>query len=48
MTKNWMTFINALRPAHRRAKRQHDTTATCQAPYDARMSDRFLPQLSTR
>lgn len=82
--KNWMTYINALRPAanrhwgagpdadhHRmaaelsamsqdeasearpgRATRQLIGSATTapvyHAPYDARMSDRFRPQLSTR
>ncbi len=82
MTKNWMTYINALRPAAnrhwgagpdadhermaaelsimsqdetrasrrgRRAQREHATPATTyHVPYDARMSDRFRPQLSTR
>lgn len=82
MTKNWMTYINALRPAAnrhwgagpdadhermaaelsvmsqdetrasrrgRRARREHASSATTyHVPYDARMSDRFRPQLSTR
>ena len=83
MPKNWMTYINALRPAAnrhwgagpdadhqrmaaelsamsqdatheprggRRLARRHrvETAETFHEPYDARMSDRFRPVLSTR
>ena len=57
MPKNWLTFLNALRPATRRQQRagrhaapRHsaEPAPTYHEPYDARMSDRFRPVLSTR
>lgn len=56
--RTWIKHIDRLRPhAHRlaesglRHRRDHESATTApdhHEPYDARMSDRFRPDLSTR